>query len=374
MIIRLILFFLLLMLLFLGGYILFLEDKNSVKDQNITIPTIIIPKKSIEFRIEKSMGEEIYLFGVFSRKKIAKEINQLFLGEKVVEDIKINSKLKYNRDIMLLLNKILPIIHKNYTTWTIVYKDHKLLIDGVSSIENINERIDNILSCSKINSFNNTRIELIDRKDQELEVINALEKAIISDEEENSDITDNEIETIISDLAGVVVAKEEKSDAQAIIPKKSTKVKKKKKRKKLYKAKRPKKKEELKDKEKRYTVKKKSQETPESLVSKKSDTIPLSDAEYYQNLLKRNTPDEDILALPMVQTVDMDIEKKIDQGLVAPLKTPKPLVKKEAIVIPLEENKIDNSIPWAKLHDPDEILDGVVSDEVVASPNFKKEN
>ena len=75
--------------------------------------------------------------------------------------------------------------------------------------------------------------------------------------------------------------------------------------------------------------------------------------------------DRDIISLPFVKTFDMNIEEEIKRGEIPPLKTKKPLVQKETIYIPSKEKPIDNNIPWAKLHNMNEKVNGIFIPEVI---------
>jgi hypothetical protein len=75
--------------------------------------------------------------------------------------------------------------------------------------------------------------------------------------------------------------------------------------------------------------------------------------------------DRDIISLPFVKTFDMNIEEEIKRGEIPPLKTKKPLVQKETIYIPSKEKPIDNNIPWAKLYNMDEKVNGIFIPEVI---------
>ena len=361
-----------LILFFLGGYIVISKHEIGNKDQNITIPAIVVPKRTMEFKIEKIDDSVLSFAGVFSKEECIKNISNLLANKKILYDIRVDPKLVDNKEIILLMDQILPIIRDRYTTWLIFYKNRKLLIDGETTSKVSNEKINNLLTYSKVNSFNNTKIKAITVQDKDSEVVDYLEKIISTREiDKNQDFTDGEVETILFNLEEVVDIEKERSSQKNIMVKKKEKIKKKrraeKKKKKniIHWQKKSTQVSHLKDREK--------EKKNETFVSKNLDTPSVSEVEHYQKLLKKNMPDEDILALPMVQTVDMDIEEKIDKGLLPPLRTEKPLVKKEPIIIPSKADKIDTTIPWAKLHDENEVLEGIVSDEIIASPEFKKE-
>jgi hypothetical protein len=96
---------------------------------------------------------------------------------------------------------------------------------------------------------------------------------------------------------------------------------------------------------------------------KEEDTITAE--EYRKRLAKESKIDEDIASLSMVDTVDMNIEEKIKKGEIKELTTPKPIVEQKTIYIPLNQQKIDEDIPWAKLREVDEKVDGIFIKESI---------
>ena len=82
--------------------------------------------------------------------------------------------------------------------------------------------------------------------------------------------------------------------------------------------------------------------------------------EYRRRLKKDEEVDKDLMSLPMVRTVDMNIEQKIKRGEIEELRTAKPLLEKTTITVSSDEKKIDDDIPWAKLREVDEKVDGIL--------------
>jgi hypothetical protein len=327
----------LLIIISIISYISIQRDKQDVVPKKIELPEIKIPKKSIEFTITKDKDNNINFRGIFKEAKTAKNIAKLLDNSHLEHEIRINSRLLDSNKIITLLEKILKQFNKNYIEWSIIYKENKLLVSAkCKSIED-KERIETILQLSNINNFSNiTTIPI----NEDLAIIANLKSIIESEKEQDTQTpTEDEVNSILSNLKTLVI--QEKPQKKKIIKKKKIIRKKKiiKKKKKITYIKKYKHKKVLKDKVK----------------------IVIPTPRIYQKI----EYNRDIISLPFVKTVDMDIEEEIKRGEIPPLKTKKPLVQKETIYIPSNEKPIDNNIPWAKLHNMDEKVDGIFIPEVI---------
>ncbi len=332
------------MLSILGTYIFFQKENKVINDLKITIPEIVIPSKSIDFTIEKKSTGIISFSGNFSKEEAPKKIFTLISNEKIVDNIIVNSNLEYNNKVLTLVYKLLPIIKNNYTIWLIRYDKRKLLIEGNTKTVKSKEQVDSILAYSTVNSFNNTKINM------KLDVVSELNEFESLPKKDN-DLSEDDVESIISSLQKVVLIEKDPDNQDSL--KKDLKIVKK----------------ELQIvKNDLNIVKKVIKGVRTELNVIKKDDKKKNEIKYAQDVLSENIVDEDIMSLPMVKTVDMDIEDKIDKGILSPLRTKKPLVEEESILVESSEYQINESIPWAKLHDLDEDLEGIISDEIVASP------
>jgi len=118
-------------------------------------------------------------------------------------------------------------------------------------------------------------------------------------------------------------------------------------------------------KKKRVVIKKRETKKhikKEPCIEEKLSTLTAE--EYRRELARESKIDEDIASLSMVETVDMDIEQKIEKGEVKELTTFKPIVRQEVIVIPSNQ-QIDDNIPWADLKDIDEKTEGIFIKEYI---------
>jgi len=269
--------------------------------------------------------------------------------KKLKHDIYINNELKYDEHVVFLAKKLLKQLIDNYIEGSIVYKKDKLLISGSVKKEEDIEVIDDILAYySSVTSFNNTKIDYSPIKNSDInsetvEIISNLVKAV-----------DNGEKTISEYVKPKVIIKEKivvKYKKPKIITKEKIVVK----------YKKPK----IITKEKIVV---KYVPVPVPIVNNENDISSKMTKEEYLKKLNSKQPDKSIMSLPAVDVVDMDIEEKIKKGVVKPLKTTKPLVKKGTVYLPSHEKKIDENIPWAELHDMDANLNGIVYDDVVASP------
>ena len=348
-----VLIFILITILSIGGYFILEQNKISSSSlentlqvsvvKNITIAKIVIPKDSIEFTILKNKNSEYTFSGIFAKEETPKILVKDLNLEKLTHDISINSGLEYNKNIIILGKKLFKELVNNYIEGSIVYKKRKLLIKG--SVENKKdiESIDTMLAYSTINSFNATDIYVeapinIDLKDETADIISNLVRTV-----------DNGEDTLAELINPKVIIKE-----KIIIKYKEPKVK----EKIIIKYKEPRVKEKI-------VVKYVNIPAENSLNDK---TSKMTQKEYLQEL-NSNGPDKNIMALPSVEMVDMNIEDKVKKGVLKPLRTNKPLVERETLYIPSTEKQIDKKIPWANLHEMDAQLNGIVYDDVVASPH-----
>ncbi|MCH9739294.1 MAG: hypothetical protein K0U38_00420, partial [Epsilonproteobacteria bacterium] len=381
---------LLLLILVVVGMIYFLVNKEVLSKQSnqtvsvIEIPAIDLPKKSMKFSMKKAKSGELIFTGTFSKKETPLRLLNGLSKDKLNHEIHINPAFEYSEERVLILEKLVKTLVEEYSEGEIEYKGEKLLISGLVESQEVYEKIESWLSLSTINSFNNTKlVSSVNSKD----IISQLQMVIEEEERDESKEhppTEDEIETILSDLK--VLADRAEVDKKKIqlkanpkrdIKKKVTSTNVEKPRKAIVK-KEPLKKRVLIDSKKVAIVKVEpkqvqSQQNPkeENLkVEQKQEPVGLTDAQRYQLALQKQMPNEDIISLPSVNTVDMNIEDKIEQGKISPLRTNKPLVKEETVYIaPKEVAKIDNAIPFANLHETSTKLDGIISNEVVASPN-----
>jgi hypothetical protein len=209
-------------------------------------------------------------------------------------------------------------------------------VSGKTSNIEAKERVETLLELSTINSFSN--IEFI----KEPSVISQL-KDIVSKEQKTTQKdtqtpTKEEARDILSSLKAVSPQKELFKQA-TIKKRKTTKIK------------------------KTEKVKPSKIKRVKKLIKRDNPIKEELSAKEYQEMLNKEQPSPDILSLPPVETVDMNIEEKIAKGIIPPPKTSKPVVEKETIYIPSKEKKIDDTIPWAELHDMDERVDGILIKE-----------
>jgi len=348
-----ILILVLISILSIGGYFIWTQNEisgNQARYVSQAIPkieAIVISKKSIEFTVVKNKNNEYTFSGVFSKENTPKVLVEHLNMKKLKHDIYINSELEYDENVVFLVKKLLKQLIDNYIEGSIIYKKDKLLILGSVKNEEDIEAIDDILAYySSVNSFNNTKID--------------------SPSIKNSDINSETVE-IISNLVKAV-NNGEKTISEYVKPKIITKEKI------VIKYKEPKviikEKIVVKYKKPKIITKEKIvvKYVPVPVVNNKKDTSLKMTKDEYLKKLNSKGPDKSIMSLPSVEMVDMDIEEKIKKGVVKALRTNKPLVERETIYIPSHEKKIDKKIPWANLHEMDAKLNGIVYDDVVASP------
>ena len=354
-------------------FILIVTKESEQSRQNI--PSLNIPEKSIEFSIRKKMNGQIEFIGSFAKKETVVKLAEQFKKESLVYRININHTLVENPELIELTEKLLKLFIESYNEGEITFKQHKLLVSGKVSDQNVSDKVESLLSYSTVNSFNNTELS----KSTNI----ASEQDTLSQEDGLAyELSDAEISETIKELEAVVGSQPLKEKVEILEPYKSSvsKVS-------------PLKKEISKEtppppKVAKPIITQAKKETPSGsltirpnkesgnikekvmLIEKEEqvDLQGLSEAEAYRLQLAENMPDEDIIALPSVTIVDMDIEAKISRGEIKAETTKKPLVEKDTIYIPSNDKEIDKSIPFAVLYDPKEKLDGIVVEEVVASP------
>ncbi|MCK4440639.1 MAG: hypothetical protein KAU90_01445 [Sulfurovaceae bacterium] len=306
----------LLLIISIISYMFIQQEKENIVPTKIEIPKIKIPKKSIEFRIIKDKDNNIDFKGVFKEANTVKIIAKALNSSNLEHEIRINNRLSNSDKIITLILKILNQMNNNYIEWSIVYKNNKLLVSAKCKSQENKERIESILTLSDIDSFSNITIIPIN---EDLAVISNLKIIVESQKERNTqEGTGNEVKNIISNLQKVIG-------------------------------------EEKKTKHKKVHKIKKLKIENHKILSKENIKI----------VRIKPKIDKDIISLPYVKTVDINIEEQIKKGLIPLPKTQKPLIYKETIYIPSNEKPIDNNIPWAKLHDIDEEVDGIFIPEVI---------
>jgi len=363
------------------SYMFIQQTKHCIVPKKIELPKIEIPKKSIRFTITKDKNNNIEFTGIFKEAKTPREIAKLLKNSHIEHEIKIDKRLANSDKVITLIKKILNQFDNSYKEWSIVYKDNKLLVDGKCKSEEDKERIENILILSDIDSFSNIRVIPIDEDLSILskQIISKLNSIVASQKEQISQpIPDKESQKILSNLKSLVPIEKPKKEK---IIKKATHIKKKKVivKKHIHKKIKTKKiaKKTIHKRIKTKKIAKKSICKKIKTKKIKIDSVPSShnftkgqiDKTIAKKIIykeiKNKEIDKDILSLPYVQTVDMNIEEKIKRGEIPPPRTKKPLVKQETIYIPSNEKPIDDNIPWAKLHDINEKVDGIFIPEVI---------
>ncbi|HHB94281.1 MAG TPA: hypothetical protein ENK88_03965 [Campylobacterales bacterium] len=316
------------------------QERQNIVPTKIELPKIKIPKKSIQFTITKDKNSNIDFRGIFREAKTAKIIAKILNSRRLEHEIRINKELSNSDKITTLLLKIIKqLSNNNYIEWSIIYKDNKLLVSGKCKSKEYKERIESILTLSDINSFSNITIEPIS---EDLDVISNLKTIVESQKRRNTQATtEDEVNIILSNLKSLII--EEKPQNKKIIKKRVKRVKKVQ-HKKVHKTKKLKIIQKSKKVEKKKIVSKQNIKIVSQIKPKK---------------------DIDIMSLPFVKTVDMNIEEKIRKGEIPSPRTKKPLVKKKTVYIQSNEKPIDNNIPWAKLHNIDEKVDGIFIPEVI---------
>jgi len=340
------------------SYMFIQQTQQATVPKKIELPKIEIPKKSIRFTITKDKDNNIEFTGIFKEAKTPKEIAKLLKNSHIEHEIKIDKRLANSDKIITLIKKILNQFDNSYKEWSIVYKDNKLLVDGKCKLEEDKNRIENILTLSDIDSFSNIRVIPIDEDLSLLskQIISKLNSIVRNQKEQISQpIPEKESQKILSNLKSLVPIEKHKKDK---IIKKATHIKKRRAIPQKHKVKT--KKIVKKAIHKKVKIKKIAKKN----IYKKRENRKITKKFIYKKI-KNQEIDKDILYLPYVKTVDMDIEEKIKRGEILPPKTKKPLVKQETIYLPSNEKPIDDNIPWAKLYNIDEKVDGIFIPEVV---------
>lgn len=386
---------LLLLLLALAALLYLLSvDTQVSKSQQPTyktesIPSVKIPQESIHFSIKKRSDGVIEFGGSFANKETPILLAQNFVPEALEYRIEIQPELLEEKELIALLQKLLKPFVEAYREGTITFKQGKLLVSGKVEDRNMSDRVDALLSYSTINSFNNT--ELVTEATELASELNAL----LEEEGHHHTIPSLEMNATLMELEAIAKRQplEAKPKPQPQVtptpkPIKSQALK----REVTREEKTPRSKEQSEIQKPVMPPKvqtalsapmeKNPKESPETKVSqepieaseKLEQTVPsgLSEAEAYRRQLEANMPDEDMMALPSVQTVDMNIEAKIRRGEIQAEKTKKPMIHKETLHIPPKDTSKQSEAPFAKLYETQENLPGVVSDEIVASPSEEK--
>ena len=190
-----------LLILSLGIYIS--NQQNSIEEHTqkatkITVPKIILPRKSIEFSIIKNRDNQIDFSGAFAKKETPMNFAKLLKYKEIQHKIFINSKLDRNQEVISLIEKILNIFSDKYKEGSIIYKDRKLLISGKTMNQEAKEKIETLLTLSTVNCFSN--IQLIEIQDEEL-IKKVLRKIMTKrDTTKTTIIPEDEAKNILSNL------------------------------------------------------------------------------------------------------------------------------------------------------------------------------
>ncbi len=321
--------------------------------KKIDIPKIIIPKKSMEFTINKNEDGNISFIGTFSIPETAKNIAKLLDTNRLKYQIKIDNKREDVNETLLLIGKVLKRFTENYINWSIVYKDRKILVSGETISSKDKDSLERLLNLSSLNIF--TNIKVVKKRNEALDVISNLKLVVDKEESKQEDnLSEDDIEDILLNLKSLAIEefRIEKKNIKKHIKKREVKQKKVivKKKKTVAKKKKP-----VLITKKRVIPKKVKEK---KIVIKKIEKIKLK-----EKIVKRIEPKPtiDIMSLPFIKPLNSVEDVKY-------LKTKKPLVKEETIYIKSDKNKIDKNIPWAKLHDINEKVNGVFIPEVVNQP------
>lgn len=373
-------------------YLLSVDTQVSKSQQPIykteSVPSIKIPQESIHFSIKKRSDGVIEFRGSFANKETPILLAQNFVPEALEYRIEIQPELLEEKELIALVQKLLKPFVEAYREGTIAFKQGKLLVSGKVEDRNVSDRVDTLLNYSTINSFNNT--ELVTEVTELASELNAL----LEEESHHQTVPLSEMNATLMELEAI--AKRQPLQAQPtpqphVVPTPQP-IKSQAPKRELKTEKNPLHKEES---EAQKTVISPKVQTAssapmeknreESLVtkispepidsSKKLEPVApsgLSEAEAYRRQLEANMPDEDIMALPSVRTVDMNIEAKIRRGEIQAERTKKPMIQKETLHIPPKDTSKQSEAPFAKLYETQENLHGVVSDEIVASPSEEK--
>jgi len=327
----------------------------------IEIEPIVAEHQSIDLTIEKrEKGEMVAILGNLESENTLTTIVSLLINEKVYHEVTINPLLVDDEEVLVLLYKILPLFSQEYQRWLIRYKDHKLLLDGETDSKESLEKIRRLLAYSSINSFNNTFLKEHATKKVARVVLEELAEVTQEDNPSRlmeDNLSEDDLDAILSDLKLAlptsVLESSSMKQKKRLKPygfkplhgAKSSKIQKKKKHKKVV---------EVKSRRK-LAPQVRKKHSSSAIKAKRVEEVELN-----------------IMMLPMVKPVPMDIEEKIQLGLIPPPRTKKPLVRYRTQVegSSYDSLPLNDSIPWARLHDVDEKLDGIVLEEVVASPSM----
>jgi len=290
------------------------QNKSRVEaNRTINIPKIVIPKKSIEFSITKDRNDNVSFIGIFQDSNTSKGILELLDNGKLKHEIKIDAKREKNQEVISLVKKILSKFTDSYIDWSLVYKDRKLLVSGDTTQREDKDRIERLLVISDIDSFNNIRLIYAD-------IVSELKE---SEEEQiiKVDIvpTEDEVKDILSNLKSLSV---EENDSKQIVKQESKKLV-----------------------HKRPQEVKKPIETKREKVEKKIETPPQMEPQQ-----------EDIDSLPYVKFVEKE----------EPFNIKKHVINEGTVYVePSNESGAYEDIPWAKLHDINENVEGIFIPEPI---------
>jgi hypothetical protein len=238
--------------------------------------------------------------------------------------------------------------------------------------ENNKYKLPTIVSIPKINIIKIDTPEVLtsNNEDELYNVLSNLKSAVESDDNNSNKLTDNEMQNVLSKLKYLQPVEPKKEIPKEVSSVEKVKIVEPKIVKKIIPKSIP-------------TVVKVSEPTIKPIViepiiyKKVYVEIPSSDTfidestvttHEYRRRLQNDTEteiDKDLMSLPMAQTLDMNIEEKIESGEIEELRTPKPLVKKSTISLTSEEIKIDDDIPWAKLREVDDEVEGILLKETI---------
>ncbi len=336
---------------------LFIQDKSKITTKpelnttikKIDIPKIIIPKKSMDFSISKNKDKNISFRGTFSIPTTPKEIAKLLDNSILNYQIKIDNRREDVNETILFVKKILTKFTDSFTTWSIIYKDRKLLITGKTTSSQDKNNLERVINLSLLDIF--TNIEIVKPRDKALDVISNL-KLVVDEEEskEEDNLSEDDIEDILLNLKSLAV-KEFRVEKKVI--------------------KNNRKKREIRRKKRKIIVKKRKiivkKKKPVLIIKKKAIKIKekklaVKKVELKAKIVNRIKPSPtiDINSLPFVKSINIDEVKY--------MKTKKPLVKERTIYIKSDEYKKYKDIPWAKLHDINEKVNGIFIQEIVNKP------
>ena len=198
------------------------------------------------------------------------------------------------------------------------------------------------------------------KKEDELsKIVFSLESIIEEDKNsiKGNKPTEDEVQDILSNLKALKPIEEQKKSIKKECPKRRVV-----KRKKLKRVVKRKKRQIAKHTKPKKIIVHKEIIIEKPPIKKKSITAE----EYRARLAKESRVDKDIASLSMVNTVDIDIEKKIKEGKERELTTPKPLIEQTTIYIPpSNRQEIDDDIPWAELKEVNEKVNGIFIKEPI---------